>query len=155
MKWYGSINNRIEENRMFCETIEVGTGVTEYSWSDRHAYEVIEVKDQKHVTIREYDHKRPDTEQDYSYSNKWVLVSNENNAPEEIEMRGKFWYSVSVCTPERAKEILESKDLESQMWACNNGFNLKEIIETGKTKKKYHKRNLSFGVAEYYYDYSF
>ena len=41
MKWYGSINNRIEENRMFCDVIEVGTGVTEYSWSDRHASQEI------------------------------------------------------------------------------------------------------------------
>ena len=55
--WYGSLNNRLEENKQFCETIEVGTGMTEYSYSDRHAYEVIEVTDQKHVKVREYDHK--------------------------------------------------------------------------------------------------
>lgn len=27
MKLYGSLNNRLEENRMFCDTIEVGTGM--------------------------------------------------------------------------------------------------------------------------------
>ena len=44
-KWYGSLNNRIEENRMFTDEIKVGTGVTKYSWSDRDAYEVVEVED--------------------------------------------------------------------------------------------------------------
>ena len=40
MKLCGSLNNRLEENRMFCDTIEVGTGMTEYLYSDRHAYEL-------------------------------------------------------------------------------------------------------------------
>lgn len=57
MKLYGSLNNRIEENRMYCDAIEIGTGVTEYKWSDRRAFEVVGVRDQKHVSVREYDHK--------------------------------------------------------------------------------------------------
>ena len=57
MKLCGSISNRLEENRMFCDVIEVGTGMTEYSYTDRHAYEVVEVVDQKHIKVREYDHK--------------------------------------------------------------------------------------------------
>ena len=155
-KWYGSLNNRIEENRQFCEVIEVGTGVTEYLWSDRHAYEVIEVKDQKHVTIREYDTKRPDDDKDYSYTNTWVLVSNEKNPAIELVKRGKYWYTVSSCTVERAKEILSKPDnLDERLWACHNGFDLQEIVATGKNKTKYHKRNVSFGVASYYYDYEF
>ena len=56
-KWYGSIDNRIEEGKQFVNEIKVGDGVTEYLWSDRKAYEVVDVKDQKHITIREYDHK--------------------------------------------------------------------------------------------------
>lgn len=155
-KWYGSLNNRIEENRQFCETIEVGTGATEYLWSDRHAYEVIAVKDQKHVTVREYDVKRPDTDKDYSYSNEWVLVSNEKNPAIELVKRGKYWYTVSTCTVERAKEILDKSDnLDERLWACHNGFDLQAIVSEGKDKKKYHKHNFSFGVAEYYYDYEF
>lgn len=46
-KWYGSLNNRLEENKMFCEEIKVGTGLTEYFYSDRHPYEVVKVIDQK------------------------------------------------------------------------------------------------------------
>lgn len=155
-KWYGSLNNRVEENRQFCEEIKVGTGMTEYFWSDRHAYEVIAVKDQKHVTVREYDHKRPDDKKDYSYSNEWVLVSNEKNPTMDLVKRGKYWYSVSVCTVERAKEILyKSGNIDERIWASNNGFDLTEIVKSGKDKTKYHRKNVSFGVAEYYYDYSF
>lgn len=33
-------------------TPSVGMGVTEVMWSDRHAWEVIEVKDARHITIR-------------------------------------------------------------------------------------------------------
>ena len=154
-KWYGSLDNRIEENRQFCDEIVVGTGMTEYSWSDRHAYEVVEVTDQKHVKVREYDHKRPDDDKDYSYTNKWVLISNENNPIMELVKRGKYWYSVVKCTVEEAKEILEHGDIDDRLWACHNDFNLEEIISSGKTKTRYHKRNVSFGKAEYYFDYEF
>ena len=74
-RWYGNINNRLEENRMFCDEIKVGTGVTEYYYSDRHAYEVIEVIDQKHVKVREYDHKLNGEQM----SNNWKLISNDKN----------------------------------------------------------------------------
>ena len=141
---------------MFCDEIKVGTGMTEYSWSDRHAYEVIEVEDQKHVTVREYDHKRPDDNADYSYTNKWVLVSNENNPAIRLVKRGNYWYTAVTCTVEQAKEILaKDNNIDERLWACNCGFDLKEIVETGKNKTKYFKKNVSFGVAEYYYDYEF
>lgn len=154
-QWYGSLNNRVEENRMYCDEIKVGTGVTKYSWSDRHAYEVVAVKDQKHVTIREYDHKRPDDGKDYSYSNTWVLVSNENNSTIDLTKRGKYWYATVSISPERAQEILDGGDIDERLWACHNGFNLEEIVANGKKKTVYHRVNVSFGVAEYYYDYEF
>lgn len=152
-KWYGSLNNRIEENKMFCEEITVGTGVTEYSWSDRHAYEVIAVKDQKHVTIRQYDAVKK--EGSVSYSNEWELVSNEKNVVYDLVKRGNYWYSVVTITPEEAKEIFEGKDIDRKIWASHNNFDLQEIIASGKNKSKYWKRNISFGKAEYYYDYEF
>ena len=151
-KWYGSLDNRIEENKMLCEKIEVGTGMTEYLWSDRNAYEVINVKDQKHVTVREYDHKKADNE---SYSNNWELISNENNPTIEMVKRGNYWYSSVTITPEEAQEILDNNDIDLKIWACHNNFNLPEIIEKGKTKTTYHRMNVSFGKAEYHYDYTF
>ena len=155
-KWYGSLNNRVDENRQFCDEIKVGTGMTEYFWSDRHAYEVVAVKDQKHVSVREYEHKRPDDKKDYSYSNDWVLVSNEKNPVIDLVKRGKYWYTVTSITPEEAKEILaKENNLDERLWACHCGFDLQEIVASGKKKTTYHKRNVSFGVASYYYDYEF
>lgn len=149
--WYGSIDNRLEENKQFCDEIKVGTGVTEYLWSDRHAYEVVDVKDPKHVTIREYDHKHVGE----SYSNDWELVSNENNPVKNLTKRGKYWYVTVTITPEEAREILEGNDIDAKIWACHNNFVLPDIVESGKNKTTYHRVNVSFGVANYYYDYEY
>ena len=150
-RWYGSLNNRIEENRQFVEEIKVGDGMTEYFWSDRHAYEVVEVTDQKHVKVREYDHRNVGG----AYSNDWELISNPDNPVISLVKRGKYWYSVVTVTPEEAYDILYGDDIQSKVWACNNNLDLGAIIESGKKKSKYHRRNVSFGVADYYYDYSF
>ncbi len=144
--WYGNINNRLEEGRQFCETIEVGTGVTEYMYSDRRAYEVVAVKDQKHVTIREYDHKLKGE----AYSNDWELVSNENNPCIDLVKRGNGWYVAVTATTEHIENI----DLETSLWLCHNGFDIEKIRQNGK-QTKYHKMNVSFGVADYYFDYEF
>lgn len=152
-KWYGSLNNRVDENRMFCDEIKVGTGMTKYSWSDRHAYEVIGVKDQKHVTVREYDHRK--IGEQVLGNNHWELISNPENPTYDLCKRGKYWYVAVTITPQEAKEILEGNDVDAKIWACHNDFNLPEIIESGKNKTRYHKWNVSFGVAEYYYDYEF
>ncbi len=152
-KWYGSLNNRLEENRMMCDAIEVGTGVTEYSWSDRHPYEVVAVKDQKHVTIRPMNAVHdPEAE---PMTNSWIITSDENASTEEIAKRGNYWYSVVTITPQEAQEILDGDDVDAKIWACHNNFNLPEIVASGKVKKAYHRRNLTFGKADYYYDYEF
>lgn len=119
-KWYGSLNNRIEENRMLCDEITVGTPLTEYQWSDRHPWEVIEVRDQKHITIRELSHK-PVGE---PYSNCWELHSNPENRTMELAKRGERWYKVF-------RDTITNK---ISSWT---------------------KINVTFGKAEYYYDYSF
>ena len=125
MKWYGSINNRLEENKQFVPTIEVGQGVTEYSWSDRDAYEIVAVKDQKHITIRAYDHKLKEGT-DW-YEQNWVLISNPNNRTTDLTKRGKYWYEVAH-------------------WFDK---------ENNKQHKTYIRRNISIGCADYYRDPSF
>ena len=42
MNSYGSLNNRLEEQKQ-AEKIEVGMGVTELLWSDRHAWYIDEI----------------------------------------------------------------------------------------------------------------
>ena len=150
--WYGSLNNRLEENRQFCEEIKVGTGCTEYFYSDREAYEVIAVKDQKHVTIRRYDHKK---KSDTPFDNDWELISNEENPTYDLVKRGKYWYVAVTITADEAKDIYEGDNFDAKLWACHNNFDLQAIIASGKSKTTYHRKNVSFGHADYYYDYSF
>ena len=144
--WYGNLTNRLAENKMFCKTIEVGMGVTEYFYSDRRAYEVVEVKDQKHVSIREYDHKLAGE----PMSNDWELVSNENNPIINLVKRGNYWYRTKTA----ALEQVNSEDKEVRFWVALNGFDVEKIKKNGK-QTKYTKMNISFGVADYYYDYEF
>lgn len=145
MEWYGSLNNRLDENKMFCDEIKVGTGVTKYSYSDRHAYEVTRVDNQKHVWIRQYDHK-PAGE---AFSNDWELISNENNPEIELVFRYGKWYSVIEWTQEAIDKII-ARDGYFIDW-----HGVQEKLQNKKSVKTYDKMNVSFGVADYYYDYSF
>jgi len=155
MKWYGDINNRLEENRQFCEQIEVGTLCTEYFWSDRHPYEVVAVKDQKHITIRGLDHKKADDE---PYSNNWELIQNEGNPTYDLVKRGKYWYTVCTMTVEDLEAFEQESDndkrINTRLFMAHNDFDADTIREKGK-QTRYHKKNISIGVGEYYYDYSF
>lgn len=156
-RWYGSLQNRLEENRQFCDEITVGMGVTEYMYSDRHPYEVVEVIDQKHIKIRRLDHK-PIGE---AYSNDWELVSNEENPIYLLTKRGKYWYNTVEVTADilddlkRAEEAEDgNKEFAIAMFLANNGISHEELRKRGKVTR-YHRVNVSFGKAEYYYDYSF
>lgn len=146
-RWYGSVQNRLEENRQFCDEIRVGTGMTEYSYSDRHPYEVIEVIDQKHVVVRGLDHK-PIGE---AYSNDWELISNEDNPTYLLTKRGKYWYNTVKVTSDILKDDM---DWETSLFLIHNGISEDELRKKGKVTR-YHRMNVSFGKAEYYYDYSF
>ena len=154
-KFYGSLDNRFEENRMFTDEIKVGTGMTEYSWSDRHAYEVVEVKDQKHVKVREYDVKHIGE----AYTNNWELISNEENPVKTIVKRGNYWYYTTTVTAEDVKQYDDNAETEEGrmnflIWLCQLGVNKEDVLAKGKITK-YHRTNVSFGKAEYYYDYEF
>lgn len=146
-KWYGSLQNRLEEDKQFTPTIEVGTGMTEYGWSDRHAYEVIEVKDQKHVTVREYDHKHVG---DGQMDNSWELISNPDNRVRHMVKRGKYWYDEVTIT----SDLLDDDCVETKLFLAFNNIDPDDLRKRG-TIKKYHRANVSFGVADYYYDYEF
>ena len=153
-RWYGSLNNRVAENKQYCEEIKVGDGMTEYFWSDRHAYEVTEVIDQKHVMVREYDHKHVGE----AYENKWELISNVDRPSQLITKRGKYWYWTVTVTADILDEIDNEKDevrkVDLQLFLCHNNIDRDKLREKGKVTK-YHRANVSFGVADYYYDYEF
>lgn len=148
-RWYGSLQNRLEEGKQFCEEIKVGTGVTEYSWSDRHPYEVIEVMDQKHFRMRLLDHKHIG---DGCMDNSWELVSNENNPEYELVKRGDVWYFTNTITAEDLKGREEDWELKVRLAVA--GYDWDKIMEKGKQTKR-SKANISIGKASYYYDYEF
>lgn len=147
-KWYGSIENRIEEGRMFCDTIEIGTGMTEYSWSDREAYEVTGVTDQKHIRVRQYDHKHVGE----AMTNSWELISNPENPELDMVKRGNVWYWSTTITADDIADI--DNDIDLRIRVCVSGFDIDKIRQHGK-QTKLRKANVSFGKAEYHYDYEF
>ena len=76
-KWYGSLDNRLLENAAM-PTPVVGMGATEICYSDRHPFEIIEVKDARHITVRALDWKRVD-DNGMSDSQEYEYISNPNN----------------------------------------------------------------------------
>lgn len=138
-KWYGSLDNRLEENKMYCEEIKVGTGMTEYSYSDRKAYEVVKVINQNNVLVRELDHKAVGE----PMSNEWELISNPNNPVRELKKRYGSWNWVAKVTKEN---IQRPPFVDKKIYD--------EVVQKGSAII-YYKANVSFGVAEYYYDYEF
>lgn len=148
-EYFGSLQNRMQEDRMYCDEIKVGTGMTEYSYSDRRAYEVIEVIDQKHVIVRLLDHIH---EGDGVMDNRWKLVSNESNPTKRLARRGKYWYYESTVTVEDV-EYAETDTLY-RMRLLLAGFDFDKIRAKG-AQTKYFRANVSFGVASYHIDYEF
>ena len=148
-KWYGSVQNRLEEDRQYCDEITVGTGVTEYGWSDRHPYEVIEVRDQKHVTVRALDHIHVG---DGQMDNNWKLISNPDNPTRQLEKRGKYWYWTTTITAEDIAGIEEDTDALLRLGLA--GYDVETIRTKGKQTKRIRAK-VSFGTAQYYHDYEF
>ena len=150
-RWYGSVINRIEENKMYCEEIKVGTPMTEYFWSDRHAFEVVEVIDQKHVSVREFDVKHVGL----PMSNDWEYISNPENPVRKMEKRGKYWYFAHILTKDILKDYDDPENgWRIQMYLAQNGVSKEELEKRG-TIRRYSRANVSFGVCDYYYDYEF
>ena len=88
-KWYGSLENRLMENQKDIPEIVEGMGVTEYLYSDRHAYEVTKVVNQKDVFIRRYDVRNKGG----CYGcDDWELISNPDGYEMEVVYRYGNWY---------------------------------------------------------------
>ena len=143
--WYGNLTNRLEENKMFCDKIEVGTGMTEYYYSDRKAYEVTKVIDQKHIFVREYDHKAAGE----AMSNTWELISNPENPEIEMVFRYNHWCSVCTWTQADVDRIIARNGFFLDCHGVQDKLKLKPEVKT------YSKMNVSFGTADYYFDYEF
>lgn len=149
-RWYGSLTNRLAENRMFVPEIKEGTYVTEYLWSDRHAYEVVKVVDQKHVFIRRLKAIRTD-DWGMSDSQNYRYESDETASVEELVKRGDYWYKVFTFSKEIHDKIV--KEIGWCLWSLTEKQWAR--IDEGKVVKRYSKINVSFGRADEFFDFSF
>lgn len=127
---------------------EVGKGATVLLWTYRHAYEVIEVsEDKKRVVVQKYNAKRIDSNgmsdsQQYEYKellpNKRVIV-----------WRRGAWRWEKECI-EYVRPDVERKDEH-----YDENARLKLIDGVTIKVKHYSKVNIIWGVKDEYYDYSF
>jgi len=134
----------------------VGEGATILHWTDRSAYEVIEVsKDYKDVVIQRYAPKRLD---DYGMSDCQSYEYKElTSEVRKLRFRNGGWKEEMI-----RYELLDSinfDDLNEEQRDSltaehyTMGWNFVEGLT--KAKKTYHKVNIIFGVRREYYDYSF
>ena len=148
--WYGSVINRLEEDRQFTPEIKVGTGMTEYHWSDRSAYEVVEVTDQKHVKVRELGHRHTGG----AFSNDWELFPDESKPVRTMVKRGKYWYWSVTITADDLPDHDDDDYVNKAVQMMVAGFDTDVIKAKGK-QTKLTRAKVSFGKADYYYDYEF
>jgi len=156
----GSLFNHLMSNN---ESVPVvGKGATVLYWTDRHAYEVLEVNEEKKTcVIQRYDPKRTDNlgmsdSQDYEYK--------ELTGP-KITLYYKWgaWRSKSrqiTFTDEVRKEFADNSSKLHEAYKYAGGEYIDALIVTvipGLTKEhyEYDKVNIIFGVKKEYYDFSF
>ena len=162
--WYGSVQNRIEEGHNFTgREIRPGDDGTMYMWSDRHPFWVESVEDQKRIKVREYYHCADHSKPGGMGHQDWLLFKTWD----EWNAYGAKYFPQYHNAGEHRDEP------EAQTWVFRYGKWMREIIvtdprfcDTERERKAYEKNGffkhyaplsgkVSFGVAEYYYDWEF
>lgn len=164
IKWYGSVDNRIEEGHNFTgRELQAGDDITMYMWSDRYCYWIEEVIDQKRIKVRRYyvcaDHEKATGmgHQEWMYFKTW---------DEENEYLCKFF-------PDHHKQGEHRDEPEAETWVFRNNKWKREFTHTNpdwidnKTQQKEFDKHgcfhsyanlsgsVSFGKRSYYYDWEF
>ena len=141
---------------------EVGKGATVLLYSDRHAYEVIEVSDdKKRVVIQKYDTKRTDNNgiselQEYEYKKLYEYT-------EVIVWRNGAWrrecpeVNFTNSFKKKAKEagyddVYQFLTKEQKELVFGDTLNVVEGITL--VRKSYPKINILWGVKDEYYDFA-
>ena len=144
---------------------EVGKGATILHWTDRSAYEVIEVSENKmECTIQRYDPERVDglgmsDSQSYKYEKlteqKMHLVWRQGAwraKGSEIVFTKEFIAARLEHERSLAKALTEEQRSEIYQGEV---YPQKVVAGITREKKVFHKVNIIFGVKREYYDYSF
>lgn len=142
---------------------EVGKGATVLLWSDRHAYEVMEVSsDKKKVLVQRYSPKRIDN---YGMGDVQEYEYKELNGINQkiVWYRGKWRWKGKVVTfidsfyeqkqVEQGKIVQWSDEEREELWGGQQTLKLVE----GKTRLKteYHPVSIIWGVKQEFYDFTF
>lgn len=145
--WYGSVVNRIEE-RSAQPVPTVGMGVTECSYSDRTPWEIIEVKDEKHIVVRAMGYERID-KNGMSESQEYRYFSKPDGATRHLVLRNGRWRDRIV------KPVLV-EDPEGEVIRFNDDGTKTRFRKTGtRVSNELGCDGWSLGRAERYYDFSF
>lgn len=129
----------------------VGAGATELLYSDRHAYEVIEVSaDGKTVVIEACNAIRTDSngmsdQQDYRYE--------PNGQKTTLVWRNGAWRR--QCVQVFFTETAEALTYQERQQFFDENNQLKLVPGMTYEKKSYPKMSIIFGVQQAYHDYSF
>lgn len=157
LKETGSLMNLLMGNNNTAPV--VGKGATICLYSDRHAYQVMEVsEDGKRIIMQQCNAKRTDNEgmsecQEYDYSelnghNEEFVYRNGawRRARKSVELTDSFSKYIAQETYTARQELLKD------CWDDNANL----IVVEGKTriKRTFEKIHVLFGVQRQYYDFT-
>lgn len=178
-KWYGSVNNRIDEGKNYLgrDELKAGDDITMYYYSDRECYYIDEVISQKEIRVKRYyicaDHSKSlgCGHQEWLY---FKTLKEYYDYIKTINLKTKFNHNYDGNEPEATtwvkrygkwqEKIIYNKAVVAYI-VGRNGYctfrpkNEKEqkMFDEGKDIIRYQDLNgkISFGVRDYYYDWSF
>ena len=145
----GSFINRIMGNNSTMP--EVGKGMTLMRYTDRNAYEVLEVsEDSKQVVVRPYKAISKGSGMGHQ---DWELVSDENAPQDLIVWRNNAWRKVNynTCISKENYKTYEAMIDENKYAEAKEFYDSCPLV----CQKQYDKVNVLWGRAEKYYDWEF
>ena len=161
-KWYGSIDNRLEEGRNFTgREIRVGDDITMYHYSDRTCYYVTEVIDQKRIKVKRWytcaDHSK---EGGMGHQN-WLYFRSVQEMHDYLSQFFDYpevtWVDSEMTWVYRYNKWMQEHFVEHLEHPALYTEKQRKSFEKNGYLKFYTPLNgkISFGVRDYYYDWEF
>ena len=168
-RWYGSVNNRIREGKNYLQReLKVGDDITMYLWSDRLCFYITDVVNQKHIKVQRYQVCADHSKESGIGHQDWLYFKTTKEYNEYINSRSilkdKLPTDVKEPEPEnwvfrygKWKEMITLNIKDTPKVYMNMTDKQKKDFEEGKDVHIYKDLlgSISFGVREYYYDWSF
>lgn len=156
----GNLVNRLMENKPFTK-IEVGTDITMYHYSDRTCYHVTDIFDDKHIFVKRYivcaDH---DIGSDWGHQN-WLYFKTLFEEVEYLKAHGIDREYNPEHEPREEEWVYRYNKWMRKITLTKDDGNITNRERNSLKKKGYYNRyssiaeGISFGVRNYYYDWSF